>query len=315
MVLKVPSRVMFRCGGALLERGWTRCAAASLKLAARLDPTDPVCWVETARAYSRLEDRDTAARCCERALELDPADKPANHLLRSLFLHGENYHTVLERFHRGLRPRTYVEIGIARGDTLRHVAPDTLAIGIDPEPRLSYAPPPNVRVFSETSDAFFARDDVRARLGHGAVDLAFIDGLHHFEATLSDFMHLERWCHTGSVVLLHDCVPRTRRTSMRERSMLLWTGDVWRALVLLKRHRPDLSIHTLATPPTGLGVVTNLDPSSSVIASRFEELVEEGLALDYSYLDSDRAGKLNLVDNDEDAPSRLIDARRRARVH
>lgn len=268
-------------------------------------------WVEAATAQSQRGDRDMAAWSCERALELDPADKPANQLLKNLFFHGDGYHAVIERVHRLLQPRTYVEIGVARGDTLRSVAPGTLAVGIDPEPRLAYTPPPHVRVFAETSDAFFARDDVRAQLGDAPVDLAFIDGLHHFDVVLRDFMNLERLCHPGSVILLHDCFPRTRITSARERSTLLWTGDVWRAIVLLKKHRRDLSIHTIATPPTGLGFVTGLDPSSRVLAEGLEPMIEEGFALDYSCLEPDRARTLNLVDNDQDTLHKLIDASQR----
>jgi hypothetical protein len=123
---------------------------------------------------------------------------------------------------------------------------------------------------------------------------------------LRDFVNIERLCHPGSVVLIHDCLPWTRKTASRTCTTLLWTGDVWRALVLLTKHRPDLTIHTLATPPTGLGVVTNLNPMSRVLGERLPALITDGLGLDFSYLEIDRAAKLKVVENNEATIRRLI---------
>jgi hypothetical protein len=77
-----------------------------------------------------------------------------------------------------------------------------------------------------------------------------------------------------------------------------WSGDVWKVVVLLKKHRPDLAIHIIAAPPTGVCVVRNLDPASRFLAEHHERLCAELMALDYSYLETDRAGKLNLFPND-----------------
>src|SRR5207302_7216211 len=88
------------------------------------------------------------------------------------------------------------------------------------------------------------------------------------------------------------------QTAQRERLWGFWSGDIWRLIVLLKKYRPDLSIHTIATPPTGLAVVRNLDPSSRFIADNLGRLCAEFMALHYSYLEKDRAAKLNLFPND-----------------
>ena len=45
-------------------------------------------------------------------------------------------------------------------------------------------------------------------------------------------------------------------------------------------------------------IVRGLDPSSRVIAENFERLRDEFMALDYAFLEKDRAGKLNLLPND-----------------
>src|SRR5262249_35674270 len=135
-------------------------------------------------------DRDRAARYCDLALEQSPDRADVHALLEKLFLHGESYAQLLERLHRHLRPRTYVEIGVETGAPLRLAQPGTRAVGVDPRPVIGFPLPDGARVFTESSDDFFARRDVRAELGGLPVELAFIDGMHHFEYALRDFMNL-----------------------------------------------------------------------------------------------------------------------------
>jgi hypothetical protein len=251
-----------------------------------------------AAAAREAGDIERAAWHCERALRIDPRLEPVHDMLEKLFLHGEEYLALLERIHAHLRPRSYVEIGIETGMSVRLALPQTRVLGVDPDPRISEPLPPNVRVYAETSDAFFARVDVRAELGGLPVDLALIDGMHLFEFALRDFMHLERVCSPQSTILVHDCFPHDRRTAQRERQAAFWTGDVWRLIVLLKRHRPDLSVHTVAAPPSGLAIVRKLDPASTLIADNYERLRGELMSLDYGYLEKGRADKLNLFPND-----------------
>ena len=93
--------------------------------------------------------------------------------------------------------------------------------------------------------------------------------------------------------------------------MQFWSGDIWRLVVLLKKYRQDLSIHTIAAPPTGLALIRNLDPGSRFIAGNLERLCAEFLRLDYGYLDKDRAGKLNLFPNDWERILSLLDLPRK----
>jgi len=260
--------------------------------------TSPQALTAEAEAASRDGERDRAAILCEQALQFDPLYRPAHELLYGLFLHGEKYSQVLRRIHEHLRPRTYVEIGVETGASIRFVQPGTRALGVDPEPKIKFELPPNVRIFAQTSDDFFARPGLGAELDGLPVDLALIDGMHHFEFALRDFINLERLCARSSTILIHDCFPHDRTTAKRERVMHFWSGDIWRLVVLLKKYRPDLAIHTIAAPPTGLTMVRNLDPGSRFLAENLERLCAEFLALDYAFLDGDRGGKLNLFPND-----------------
>ncbi len=243
----------------------------------------------------RLLGRGTsAAELCRRALDRCDYTR-AYQLLSDLELPGEHYLRVLARVHALLRPETYVEIGVASGKSLRLLGPQTDAIGIDPEPRLAHPPGPRQRLFAETSDEFFARHDLKAELGGRPLAMAFIDGMHHFEFALRDFLNLERYCNPGSLIFVHDCYPIDERSAAREQTTAFWSGDVWRLIVLLKRHRPDLSIHTLGVPPTGLGLITRLDPGSTRLAGSLAALVEEGLALPYASIAARKAEALSLV--------------------
>jgi hypothetical protein len=215
-------------------------------------------------------------------------------------LTGDSYLELLGRLHAFLEPKTYVEIGVWEGASLRLTKPGTTGIGIDPRPRISGELPRNVRVVQETSDEFFANRDVRRALGGNAVELAFIDGMHRFEFVLRDFMNLEAYCTENALILIHDCYPRDAASSGRDPipDADFWTGDVWRALVALRRHRPDLDAATLASPPSGLGLIRKLDPKSTVLRQNYEQIVKEMFDYDFSALEKVKDTALNLIPGD-----------------
>lgn len=121
--------------------------------------------------------------------------------------------------------------------------------------------------------------------------------------------HWRPHCTPRSVILVHDGYPLDALSASRTPSDVFWSGDVWRLIVLLKKYRPDLRIHTIATAPTGLAVITGLDPASTLLRDQHDRLVDEFMALDYACLDADKAGMLNLHPNDWNALRKLLRAR------
>ena len=207
---------------------------------------------------------------------------------------GVGYLKLLRRLHAVKRPKTYLEIGTAAGKTLALAR--CASIAIDPRFRLgsdvTQAKPggkPARHLFEMTSDAFFAAHSPRA-LFERPVDLAFIDGMHHFEFALRDFMNIEPHCRPDSLVVLHDCLPvdaHMARRDPRDRSGAAqahypgaWAGDTWKALWILQRYRPDLRIFAFDAPPSGLVVVAHLDPASTRLKQRYEEAVAAADAAD-----------------------------------
>jgi hypothetical protein len=130
--------------------------------------------------------------------------------------------------------------------------------------------------------------------------------MHRFDFAMRDFANLEAHCQSDSVILIHDCYPLDEESAGREPRPSNWSGDVWRLIILLKKYRPDLMIHTIGTAPTGLAVIQNLDPKSTFLKDNEARLYEEFVALDYSYLDEDKHTKLNLFANEWTAIEKMI---------
>jgi hypothetical protein len=261
---------------------------------------------KTARALKSVGMLEQAASACKLAVKRGNHEK-ARRLLSRLELPGEDYFALLARIHAHLKPRTYVEIGVAKGFSIRLASPHTAALGVDPHPKLEVPTGPNVRIFAETSDDFFASHDVIAELSGKRVELSLIDGMHQFEYALRDFINLERLSGPGSVVLIHDCYPIDELSAARDRRTEFWSGDVWRLIPILKKHRPDLAVHTIATRPSGLGVVMNLQPSSTVLMQNLSSIIAEGHDMSFSILTGRKSETLNAFPNDWPKIRKLLD--------
>ena len=125
-------------------------------------------------------------------------------------------------------------------------------------------------VFAETSDHFF--DTSAAQAISGPIDLAFIDGLHHFEFALRDFMAVERRAHPAALVVIDDIFPNHPAQASRERRTAHWSGDVWKLMDVLAKRRPDLVMLPLDAAPAGLLLVTALDPDNRVLWHQYNPL-------------------------------------------
>lgn len=166
------------------------------------------------------------------------------------------YLDALALIHQTLSPVSYVEIGCRHGHSLKLAR--CPAVAIDPEPDIRETLSAPIQLFRETSDHFFATHDLRALLG-GAVDLAFVDGMHKAEFVLRDILNLESQAARNSVILVDDVLPRKIEWSTRERQTQAWTGDVYKVIPFLRKHRPDLEVFVFDIKIKGLAVISRLN--------------------------------------------------------
>src|SRR5262249_9362867 len=143
--------------------------------------------------------------------------------------------------------------------------------------------------------------DLREVLGGRNVDVAFIDGMHLFEYVLRDFRNIEPYCGRDSVVLIHDSFPLIADAASRQRASDAWTGDTWKIVPCLRALRPDLDIVTIAVRPSGLTLISTLDPMNRTLTDRYDEALERFGNLSFTTIDGRQDEALNVVANDWDA--------------
>ncbi len=189
-----------------------------------------------------------------------------------------------------LAPRMYFEIGTHAGESLKMIGCD--AVCVDPHFAITtnvLMRRRNTHFFQGTSDEFFSNQAAVERLFPAGIDLAFLDGLHLYEALLRDFVNTERFANARSVFVLHDCLPFNARMAERVRRFGdesepqgirdFWTGDVWKIVPILAKYRPDLHISYIDCPPTGLVVCTGLDRENRTLIEHCRDIVLEFEAL------------------------------------
>lgn len=162
-------------------------------------------------------------------------------------------HHFLTELHELLRPEVYFEIGVQYGDSLRLATHSKWAIGVDPSPLLTATG--NQVIYAMRSDDYFNQEPVTE-----PVDLAFIDGDHHYEQAVRDFYNVQRRCQLDGIIVFDDVLPYTQEVGGREMVPGHWAGDVWRAEPVIRELQPGLTLVFVDVAPTGLLLVWGLDP-------------------------------------------------------
>lgn len=206
-------------------------------------------------------------------------------------LPGELYLSVLQKIHKTLHPKTYLEIGVAKGESLALAEEGTFAVGIDPEPCIVTPLKAWTRIYKMTSNAFFEQ------YKGPPFDLIFIDGLHRYEAIVEDFCHAEKQCTPNSIMLLHDTIPLSEETSTPVCHTSFWTGNVWKIVPAILKFRPDLTLFTIGCPPSGLTVIRGFGKNAGL--SR--EVIKEFEKKDFNWIANQKKEALKIIDNNTNA--------------
>ena len=230
-----------------------------------------------------------------RMLEKNPGWSVLYRGLWRLTFPGDDYVRVLRALHENVQPKFYVEIGVSKGVSISVAGTSTDAVGVDPMPQIAQRLPPNISIFAETSDAFFAAYEARAQFAERKIDMAFIDGLHLFEQALRDFINVEKRAAPNGLIALHDCVPFDDVAAGRDYHAPYWVGDVWKCLAILMDHRPDLHIEIVGAPPSGLVLVSKLNPDSRILDNKFNSLVRDYAPLRFADWETSYAKRIKLI--------------------
>lgn len=190
---------------------------------------------------------------------------------------GMHYHRFLRNLHETTLLDWYMEIGCRDGSSFAPVRSRTIAV--DPFFRVernAIGAKPALHIFQQTSDDFFASgflDALDVRLS-----LSFLDGMHLFEYLLRDVIETEKRSRPEGVIMMHDCCPFDYEMTTRDLDNIpkaAWTGDVWKLLPILQQHRPDLKIDVLDCKPTGLVMLSNLDPDNAALSDAYDQILAD----------------------------------------
>src|SRR3954469_12032478 len=241
-------------------------------------------------------------------------------------------HEFLREVHRRLEPRNYLEIGVNDGRSL--ALSRVPSIAIDPAFKVTVPIRCDVDLVKATSDDFFRRKNPLRHLrsgrnpirnirrgrplfarytGGNPLDLAFIDGMHLFEFALRDFINVERYARSTSVIVFDDMLPRNVDEAARDRHTREWTGDVYKLLPVLATLRPDLVVIPVDTEPTGVLVVLGANHRDRQLRQRYAEIVRRWVVPDPQIVPDAIVRREGAVDPVALLASPLWDDLRRAR--
>lgn len=192
---------------------------------------------------------------------------------------GLGYLRFLRRLHATYVFDWYLEVGCREGLSFAPVRSKTLAV--DPFFKVQtnvLGDKPELHLFQQTSDDFFASGYLRRN--KIALSVSFLDGMHRIEYLLRDFIATEKASHPDGVILMHDTNPSNLMMTKRFYKDITdgskaWTGDVWKILPILQRFRPDLTVKMLDSKPTGLLMVTGLNPKSTTLERKYDAICAE----------------------------------------
>lgn len=219
-------------------------------------------WQDSVGVFQKNGDLQTIKEPRAMKIEHNYRQEPSPDPAVEVQVGERHYLDVLRDLHALIRPGAYLEIGARKGASLRLSEAFSIAIDPDPHPELD-ASGPNIKLYRCTSDDFFFF--YGASVIPHPVNLAFIDGMHLAEYVYRDFMNVEQVMDPDGVIVVDDILPNHPLQATRRRQSQVWMGDVWRFAEFLEQKRPDLRLTWFDAKPSGLLVISNLNPKCRVL--------------------------------------------------
>lgn len=174
--------------------------------------------------------------------------------------------------------KSYLEIGTQRPDGNFNKIKADYKFCIEPFP----APSDMEKIdFIGTSDEYFESVSPDTKF-----DIIFIDGLHHYDQVLKDIENSFNHLSDNGTIVCHDCLPYTEKMQERDDHGGEWTGDVWKAIAILRTETIDNDIKVVNTD-YGCGILrkgTNVP---------YQPLIKN--YLNYNYYAQHHSNMLNVI--------------------
>lgn len=208
--------------------------------------------------------------------------------------------------------KNYLEIGVNRGKCLFNIKGGEKRFAVDPffnfnvwkKIKAIAKNADNLKndYFEVTSDVFFEQN--QKLLSENKTDLAFIDGLHTYKQCLTDTLNTVNYLDKNGIIVLHDCNPLDELAAFPAVSIddareqlkdninwkNIWNGDVWKVIVYVRKHHPELTAFVLDTDH-GLGFIYKKERTS---LPQFFDVLENIDELGYEFFDKNREELIDL---------------------
>jgi hypothetical protein len=160
--------------------------------------------------------------------------------------------------------RRYLEVGIKTGATFQAVEADII-VGVDPYHEINVATcREGMSVVPRPSDWYFRNVDEGTEF-----DVVFVDGLHVFRQAYRDIINALGVLAPGGAVIVDDAVPPNELSALPERVVKAWTGDVYKAVIILAEDHPELVYRVFRSGVDGAprALVWKKDPAQVSVAA------------------------------------------------
>ncbi len=191
---------------------------------------------------------------------------------------------LLAGLHEIVKPEVYLETGVTDGATLALASMAGTAIGVGPTASVwRDLKRDNQKIYASTLDDYYACDSCE----RPAPDFALIRE-RQFDVALSDFAHIERTGHRGTIAVFADVLPWRQEVAWRvqpgsEASWKdEWCGDVFKVMAVLDEYRPDLTQILVDVQPAGALIVTGLDPRNMILLRAHARILESSTAFGHA---------------------------------
>lgn len=173
--------------------------------------------------------------------------------------------------------KSYLEIGIFDAANFKRIRCHC-RIGVDPSPLPSGRAHTDYVMFS---DEFFKANKRK-------FDIVFIDGLHHADQVYRDIKNSLEVLNDNGVIVCHDMNPTSDKIQKVPRVSEIWTGDCWKAWVILRSEEENLDMS-----------VVDIDWGCGIIRAGKQDLLTIDKELNWDNFSKNKKEWLNLISVDE----------------